>query len=352
MDLQDFDYHLPPELIAQSGAEPRDASRLMVVRRTSGEIEHRIFRDLPQYLRKGDVLVLNQSKVIPARLFARKPTGAKIEVLLVREITSPAFGSPLYKAGGAKGVLWEALLRHAHKVPVGGKLMFEDGLEAVVLSIEADGTRILRFSDSVWPHLDKIGHTPLPPYIELEVEARRYQTTFARDPGSVAAPTAGLHFTPELLARLREMGVETAYLTLHVGPGTFKPVKANIEDHQMHTESYQIPAETAEAISRAKSEGRRVIAVGTTTVRALESAWQEADSGQVGQGAGETQIFIHPPYEFKVPDALITNFHLPKSTLLMLVAAFGGHDLITHAYREAIEKRYRFYSLGDAMLIF
>ncbi|MCX7801459.1 MAG: tRNA preQ1(34) S-adenosylmethionine ribosyltransferase-isomerase QueA [Meiothermus ruber] len=337
MNLEDFDYHLPPELIAQSGAEPRDASRLMVIDRQTGQITHRIFRDLPQYLRAGDVLVLNQSKVIPARTFATNPHGTGLEVLLVREIPS------------GEG-LWEALLKPARRAKVGSRLTFPDGLFATVEAIEADGTRLLRFSGNVWEHLENIGKMPLPPYIQASVDPARYQTVYAKTPGSVAAPTAGLHFTPELLDRVRGLGVDIQYVTLHVGPGTFKPVHDDPDRHVMHLEPYEVSPQTAEAVNRARAEGRRVIAVGTTVVRTLETAYS-AELGGVQAGAGETQLFIRPGFKYNVIDALITNFHLPKSTLLMLVSAFMGHGLMKQAYQTAVAERYRFYSLGDAMLI-
>ncbi|RDI96384.1 tRNA preQ1(34) S-adenosylmethionine ribosyltransferase-isomerase QueA [Meiothermus sp. QL-1] len=335
MRLEDFDYHLPPELIAQQGAEPRDAARLMVVERQSGRIEHRVFRELPHYLRPGDVLVLNESKVIPARTFAQNPQGTPIEVLLVRELP------------GGDG-RWEALLRPARRARVGTRLTFPEGLCATVEAVQADGSRLLRFEGDIWAHLERIGQTPLPPYIRAPVEPTRYQTVYARTPGSVAAPTAGLHFTPELLACLQAMGVEISYLILHVGPGTFKPVKESPETHVMHREPYEIPPSTAAAVNQAKAQGRRVIAVGTTVVRALETAWSETG---LQPGAGETQLFIRPGFHYRVVDALITNFHLPRSTLLMLVSAFMGHELMRRAYQTAVAERYRFYSLGDAMLI-
>lgn len=337
--LEDYNYHLPEELIAQSGIEPRDSSRLMVIHRTTGQLEHRIFRDISEYLRSGDVLVLNQSKVIPARLYATNPQGTPIEVLLVREVSPAA-------SRGEQGVAWEAMLKPAKRAK--GVLSFADGLRAEVVGIEEDGTRILRFSDNVWAHLEALGQTPLPPYIHESVDPERYQTVYAKQPGSVAAPTAGLHFTPELLERLEGMGVEVGQVTLHVGPGTFKPVKDDLDQHLMHVEPYEISPQVAEAINRAKAEGRRVVAVGTTVVRTLESA---LDGGMVRAGAGETQLFIRPGFEFRVVDALITNFHLPKSTLLMLVSAFAGHGLTMQAYQTAVEQKYRFYSLGDAMFI-
>uniref|UniRef100_A0A7C2C0J6 S-adenosylmethionine:tRNA ribosyltransferase-isomerase n=1 Tax=Thermus islandicus TaxID=540988 RepID=A0A7C2C0J6_9DEIN len=342
-DLEAYDYFLPPERIAQAGAEPRDMARMLVVHREGPfRVAHQRVRDLPGVLRPGDVMVFNESKVIPARLFARKPTGGKVEVLLVRE-REPG--------------VWEALLGPARKAPPGTRLLFLSpkdlepvpGLEAEVVAVEPDGVRLLRFRGDLLAHLEAVGEVPLPPYIQAKIPLERYQTVYARRPGSVAAPTAGLHFTPELLESLRGMGVELRFLTLHVGPGTFRPVKGDPERHEMHPEPYEIPEETAEAIRRAKAEGRRVIAVGTTVVRALESAYREGVG--VVAGAGETRLFIRPPYAFKVVDALFTNFHLPRSTLLLLVAAFLGRERTLQAYRLAVAEGYRFYSLGDAMLI-
>ncbi|WP_337843798.1 tRNA preQ1(34) S-adenosylmethionine ribosyltransferase-isomerase QueA [Thermus sp.] len=343
MSLEAYDYLLPQELIAQEGAEPRDRARLMVVFREGPfRAEHRRVRDLPLYLRPGDVLVFNESKVIPARLLARKPTGGRVEVLLVRE-----------RAPG----LWEALLGPARKAPPGTRLAFlsprdlrpVEGLLAEVVGVEESGVRLLRVHGDLLAHLEEVGEVPLPPYIKAKIPLERYQTVYARRPGSVAAPTAGLHFTPGLLERLKGMGVEVCFLTLHVGPGTFRPVKGDPERHEMHAEPYEIPEATAEAVNRARREGRRVVAVGTTVVRALESAWREGEG--VVPGMGETRLFIRPPYAFKAIDALFTNFHLPRSTLLMLVAAFLGHEKTMAAYRLAVAERYRFYSLGDAMLI-
>ena len=310
-----------------------------MVNRSSSGLEHRIFRDITGYLRPGDVLVLNQSKVIPARLFAVNPQSTPIEVLLVRETGKENSGQ-----------IWEALLKPAKRAK--GTLTFPDGLEANVIAAQEDGSRVLRFNDNVWQHLDRLGQTPLPPYIEADVDPQRYQTVYAQAPGSVAAPTAGLHFTHSLLEQIKGMGVEVHYLTLHVGPGTFKPVKGNPDQHLMHSESFEIPAQTAEAIALAKSKGRRVVAVGTTTVRALESSSQYLmGSSSASTVKGETQIFIRPPFPFRVIDALITNFHLPNSTLLMLVAAFAGYDLTMLVYQTAVEQHYRFYSLGDAMFV-
>ncbi|AEV16135.1 MAG: tRNA preQ1(34) S-adenosylmethionine ribosyltransferase-isomerase QueA [Thermus sp.] len=343
MSLEAYDYPLPPELIAQEGVEPRDLARLMVVHREGPfRAQHARVRDLPLFLRPGDVLVFNESKVIPARLLGQRPTGGKVEVLLVRE-----------KAPG----LWEALLGPARKAPPGTRLRFLSpkdlrpvaDLEAEVVGVEPDGVRLLRFQGDLMAHLEAVGEVPLPPYIKARVPLERYQTVYARRPGSVAAPTAGLHFTPELLERLKAMGVELRFLTLHVGPGTFRPVKGDVEKHEMHAEPFEIPEETALALNRARAEGRRVVAVGTTVVRALESAFREGEG--VVPGAGETRLFIRPPYAFRAVDALFTNFHLPRSTLLMLVAAFLGYEKTMAAYRLAVAERYRFYSLGDAMLI-
>ncbi len=330
--LEDFDYPLPEDRIAQKGAEPRDAARMMVVHRDRRPLEHRRVRDLPVYLRKGDVLVLNRSRVIPARLVAVKPTGARIEVLLVRE-EAPR--------------VWLALLKPARRAPPGTRLAFGGG-EAEVLGTAEEGMRVLRFSTDPWALMARAGQPPLPPYIRAPVPFARYQTVFARTPGSVAAPTAGLHFTPELLERVRRVGAEVRFLELHVGPGTFRPVRGSIEGHRMHEEVYAVPEDTAQAVNRALAEGRRVVAVGTTVVRALESAFQE---GRVRAGGGRTRLFIRPGYRFRVVGALLTNFHLPRSTLLMLVAAFAGYERTMDAYRQAVRLGYRFYSLGDAMWI-
>ncbi len=333
LDLEAFDYPLPRELIAQSGVEPRDHARMMVLDRKSGALEDRRVYELPAFLRPGDVVVLNESRVIPARMVARRASGAKLEVLLVREL--------------APGT-WSTLVRPGRRAKVGDWLHFSERLSARVEAILPDGARQLRFEGDVWREMAQIGQTPLPPYIQAAVPSERYQTVYAKRPGSVAAPTAGLHFTPELLARIEALGVQVCRLALHVGPGTFRPVKGSIESHRMHEEHFFIPASTASQVNRAVREGRRVVAVGTTVVRALESAWE---GGEVRAGEGQTALFIHPPYEFKVVGALLTNFHLPKSTLLMLVAAFAGYARTMHAYREAVRRRYRFYSLGDAMLI-
>ncbi|PYE54885.1 tRNA preQ1(34) S-adenosylmethionine ribosyltransferase-isomerase QueA [Deinococcus yavapaiensis] len=321
-----LDFHLPEDRIAQTGAEPRDASRLMIV---GEEIRHRIFRDLLEYLEAGDVLVFNESKVIPARLEARKPTGGKIEVLLLRE---------------ERPNTWSAMLKPAKRA---GDVLHFDDLRAEIVGQTLDGARLLKFDTDVKPHLDRLGSLPLPPYIHENV-GDRYQTVYARVPGSVAAPTAGLHFTPELLAALEAKGVRRAHLNLHVGAGTFKPVAGSVEQHVMHEETFEVPRATADLVNEAKRSGRRVVAVGTTVVRALESVW---DGREVRASAGETGIFIKPGHTFGAPDMLVTNFHLPKSTLLLLVAAFAGVERIKAAYEAGLRDGYRFYSLGDAMLL-
>ena len=342
MKVSDFDYELPKELIAKFPVEPRDSSRLMVLHRNTGEIEHRIFRDIVEYLKPGDVLVINDTKVIPARLFGKLETGGKVELLLVRQ---PGLG------------IWEVMAKPARKLKEGKRIYFDEELEAVVKGYSGEGRRIVEFilksNKDFMEKLEEIGHIPLPPYIEREEkpeDREKYQTVFARKEGAVAAPTAGLHFTEELLQKLKDKGIIIKNITLHVGPGTFKPVKVeNVEEHQMDYETYHVPEDTAAEINRAKEEGRRVIAVGTTVTRTLESAAEK--DGKVKPGEGSTNLFIYPGYRFKVIDALITNFHLPRSTLLMLVSAFAGRERILNAYREAVKKGYRFYSYGDAMFI-
>jgi S-adenosylmethionine:tRNA ribosyltransferase-isomerase len=334
LDLADYDFELPDSRIAQVGAEPRDSSKLMVVQRGQFDFEHRIFKDVLEYLHAGDVMVINQTQVIPARLEAHKSTGGKLEVLLLRE----------FELG-----VWSAFLKPAKRVPIGGELIFGGGISAVVDKILEDGARLLRFSTDIKPHLDRLGAIPLPPYIADSLAAReRYQTVYARDAGSVAAPTAGLHFTPELLQAVQAKDVQICPITLHVGAGTFKPVLDSIENHVMHSEPFEIPESTALAVNNAKLEQRRVIAVGTTSVRALETAW---DGQKVQAGSKESALFIRPPQALKVVDGMITNFHLPRSTLLMLVASFAGFETMKAAYNFALESDYRFYSLGDAMLI-
>ncbi|WP_134642962.1 tRNA preQ1(34) S-adenosylmethionine ribosyltransferase-isomerase QueA [Ammonifex thiophilus] len=336
----DFEYYLPKELIAQEPLPERDKSRLMVVYRDREEFEHRLFRDLPEYLVPGDVLVLNRTRVLPARLYgAKEGTGGKVEVLLLRQLEPD---------------LWEVLVRPGRRVPEGTRIVFGGGLlRGEVLSRLGSGGRLIRFTceGDFFSLLHRLGEIPLPPYIKRKLaEPERYQTVYASEPGSAAAPTAGLHFTPELLQKLQEKGVEVVTLTLHIGLDTFRPVKEeDITAHRMHSEEYHLPEATAEAVNRAKREGRRIVAVGTTVVRCLESVADER--GLVRAGRGFTDLFIYPGYRFKVIDALVTNFHLPGSTLLMLVAAFAGREKILRAYAEAVRLRYRFFSFGDAMLI-
>jgi S-adenosylmethionine:tRNA ribosyltransferase-isomerase len=340
MRVADFDYLLPEELIAQEPAEPRDHSRLLVLHRDTGAIEEGIFRDILTYLKPGDLLVLNDTRVIPARLFgSREGTGAKIEVVLLNRLDK---------------FRWEVLVRPGKKARVGARISFGQGeLTARVLDTTEAGGRILNFEyQGVFEEiLDRLGRMPLPPYITKElVDRERYQTVYARQEGSAAAPTAGLHFTPQLLEELKAQGVRLGWVLLHVGLGTFRPVKAeNIDEHHMHKEYFEVSAETAQLINTTKAEGGRIIAVGTTTTRTLESVVDE--QGQVKEGKGWTEIFIYPGRQFKVIDGLITNFHLPKSTLLMLVSALAGREQVLTAYELAIRKQYRFFSFGDAMLI-
>lgn len=340
MTTKDFYYELPQELIAQTPLEDRTASRLMVVNRTSGEIEHKHFYDIVDRLREGDCLVMNNTRVIPARLYGTKEgSGGKIEFLLLKRLELDK---------------WEVILRPGKKAKPGSRFEFGGGLlRAEVLEIIEDGNRIVRFEyDGVWEELlDKLGEMPLPPYIKEKLTDReRYQTVYSKIEGSAAAPTAGLHFTKELLEKIKAKGVELAYLTLHVGLGTFRPVSVeNVEDHLMHTEYYQISSETAEKINRARKRGGRIIAVGTTSVRTLETVAD--DDGSLRAASGETSIFIYPGYKFKAVDCLITNFHLPESTLMMLVSAFSTKDIIFNAYKTAVAEKYRFFSFGDAMYI-
>jgi len=338
MKTAEFDYYLPPELIAQSPVEPRDSSRLMVLHRVTGSIEHRIFREIVEYIQPGDILVANQSRVIPARLYGHKiPTGGKVELLLLCRRGEKA---------------WEALVK-GKKVKEGTRLWVgkgKEGVEGVVLNITEAGTRLIEFERAIEPLIREIGTIPLPPYIHRPLsDPERYQTVFGRVEGSVAAPTAGLHFTPELMRCIEDKGAKFLFVTLHIGLDTFKPVKEeNVEEHKMHSEYCELDEKVAEEINQARREGRRIIAVGTTSVRVLETAASEEG---VRPFKGQTDLFIYPGYRFKVVDALITNFHLPRSTLIMLVSAFAGKDLIMRAYQEAIKLRYRFYSFGDAMLI-
>ena len=340
MKVTDFDYDLPKELIAQTPIEKRDESKLMVLDRSNETIEHKKFKDIVEYLKPGDVLVRNNTKVIPARLYGKKVTGANVEFLLLNNI---------------EGDIWECIVRPGNKLHVGAKVIFGDGLlRAEVLDTMEGGTRKVKFSyEGIFNEiLDKIGLMPLPPYIHESLkDNNRYQTVYAKYDGSAAAPTAGLHFTEELLQKLQRMGVEIANVTLHVGIGTFRPVKEeNVEEHKMHTEHFYIKKEDVEKINNAKKEGRRVIAVGTTSCRVLETIADE--NGFVKETEEDTGIFIYPGYKFKCLDGLITNFHLPQSTLLMLVSALAGKDYIMRAYKEAVKEKYRFFSFGDAMFIF
>jgi S-adenosylmethionine:tRNA ribosyltransferase-isomerase len=340
MNVKDFDYDLPEELIAQDPLEDRSSSRLMVLDRVTGEVEHKHFTDILEYLRPGDCLVLNNTKVIPARLFGvKEDTGGKVEVLLLKRMEND---------------VWETLVKPGKKLRPGARISFGDGiLKADVLEIVDEGNRLIKFHyEGIFEEiLDRLGQMPLPPYIKHQLKDKnRYQTVYAKYDGSAAAPTAGLHFTKELLSRVKEMGVDIAEVTLHVGLGTFRPVKVeNVSEHHMHSEFYMISAEAAEKINRAKEGGHRVISVGTTSTRTLESAADE--NGRIHETSGWTQIFIYPGYEFKVIDALITNFHLPQSTLVMLVSALAGREHVLSAYETAVKERYRFFSFGDAMFI-
>lgn len=340
MNTSDFVYDLPERLIAQTPLEPRDSSRLMVCSRNGGAPEHRIFRDVIDYLNAGDALVVNQTRVIPARLYGvKEATGGAIEFLLLKRLDMDK---------------WQVILKPGRRAKPGARFSFGDGkLRAEVLSIDEGGMRTVKFSYAgVFEELlDELGETPLPPYIHEKLQdGERYQTVYAKENGSAAAPTAGLHFTPELLERIRAKGVDIVPVLLHVGLGTFRPVKEeHIEDHEMHTEHWEISEASAERINAARRRGKRIVCVGTTSVRTLESA-ATAD-GIVHAGSGDTSIFIYPGYKYKAVDALITNFHLPGSTLLMLVSAFMGRENALAVYKEAVEKEYRFFSFGDAMLI-
>ncbi len=340
MKTEEFYYDLPENLIAQYPIEDREASRMLVLDKITGEIQHSYFKKVIDYLNKGDCLVLNDTRVIPARLFGRREgKNEKIEFLLLKRV---------------KEDQWEVLVKPGKKVKPSNKIIFGDGLLiADVLSIEEDGTRIVEFSyDGIFEEiLDKLGQMPLPPYIKEKLEDKeRYQTVYSKHKGSAAAPTAGLHFTERLLKEIRKKGVDIAFLTLHVGLGTFRPVKVeNVEEHHMHAEYYRVSEETAEKINTAKKKGGKIVSVGTTTVRTLETIATE--NGIVLPGNGWTDIFIYPGYNFKIVDRLITNFHLPESTLLMLVSALAGKENILNAYNEAVKYNYRFFSFGDAMFI-
>lgn len=340
MDVKDFYYDLPQELIAQDPLEDRSSSRLMVLDKITGEVEHRHFKDITEYLRPGDCLVINNTKVIPARLYGVKEgTEAKIEILLLKR---------------KENDIWETLVKPGKKCKIGTKIVFGEGiLTGEVIDIVEEGNRLIQFHyEGIFEEiLDRLGQMPLPPYITHQLQDKnRYQTVYAKYDGSAAAPTAGLHFTPELLQQVRDMGVEIAEVTLHVGLGTFRPVKeTDVLKHHMHSEFYKIEQSEADKINKAKKEGHRVIAVGTTSTRTLEAAADE--NGFLTEKSGWTEIFIYPGYHFKMIDGLITNFHLPESTLLMLVSALAGKEHIMAAYEEAVKERYRFFSFGDAMLI-
>ena len=340
MDVKDFYFDLPQELIAQDPLEDRSSSRLLVLDKKTGEIEHHTFRDIVSYLKKGDCLVINDTKVIPARLFGvKEDTQAKIEVLLLKR---------------KENDIWETLVKPGKKAKPGTVISFGDGLlKGTVVDVIEDGNRLIQFSyEGIFEEiLDQLGQMPLPPYITHQLKDKnRYQTVYAKHEGSAAAPTAGLHFTKELLKEIEDMGVTIAHVTLHVGLGTFRPVKVdNVLDHHMHSEFYVVEEEEAKKVNDAKKNGGRVICVGTTSCRTVESATGE--DGILKAGSGWTDIFIYPGYRFKILDGLITNFHLPESTLVMLVSALAGRDHVLHAYEEAIKERYRFFSFGDAMFI-
>lgn len=339
MNIKEFDFELPEELIAQHAIEPRDHSKLLVLNRKNRTREHKKFFNIIDFLKKDDILVINLTKVIPARLFGKKETGSVMECFLLKRYD-------LYT--------WEVLLKPAKKLKLGQKIIFSNELSAELVEIKDDGNRILKFEfeGRFEEILDKLGEMPLPPYIAEKLEDKnRYQTVYAKEGESVAAPTAGLHFTEELLEKIREKGVTVAEVFLDVGLGTFRPVQVeNILEHNMHSESYRVPEETADIINKAKKNNQRIIAVGTTSVRTLESVVNE--DGIVEAKEGNTSIFIYGDYKFKVVDGIITNFHLPKSTLIMLISAFGGKEFIFESYEEAIKEKYRFYSFGDSMFIY
>lgn len=340
MKVSDFNYDLPEELIAQHPYDKRDEARLMVLNKEEKKIEHKVFKDVIDYLNPGDCLVINNTKVIPARLYGKKETGANVEFLLLKRIEADT---------------WEAMVRPGNKLKSGTKVSFGNGiLKAEVLDVLEGGNRKVVFEyEGIFNEiLDKIGLMPLPPYIKESLKEKdKYQTVYAKYDGSAAAPTAGLHFTEELLEKIKEKGVEIANVTLHVGIGTFRPVKVeNVEEHNMHSEHYYIKKEDADKINKAKANGKRVIAVGTTSCRVLESVADE--NGIMKEVEGDTNIFIYPGYKFKCIDALITNFHLPESTLIMLVSSLAGKEFIMNAYNEAVKEKYKFFSFGDAMIIY
>jgi len=341
MKTSDFYYDLPQELIAQTPAEPRDSSRLMLLNRETGEVAHRHFYDLIDYLNPGDCLILNDTRVIPARIYGTKQeTGAYVEFLLLRQ---------------SENNVWECLCKPGKRAKPGTVFTFGDGLvDAEVLDVTEDGNRLIQFrcdAKEIYTILDKIGKMPLPPYITEELKnGERYQTVYSREKGSAAAPTAGLHFTKEMLQKIEEKGVKIGYVTLHVGLGTFRPVKVDdVTKHKMHTEHYRVPQETADLINETKKNGGRVISVGTTSTRTLESV--ATKYGDIREDEDDTSIFIYPGYQFRCIDALVTNFHLPESTLIMLISAFAGYDNVMNAYKTAVAERYRFFSFGDAMFI-
>lgn len=339
MRTEDFDYYLPEELIAQHPADKRDFSRLMVVDRKTGQREDKHFYDIIDYLNEGDLLVMNDTRVIPARLFGhREGKEEEIEVFLLENIEKDK---------------WEVLVRPGKKMKIGTKCIFSDELSLEVVDIKEDGNRIVEFSyEGIFQEiLDRLGNMPLPPYIKEKLKDKeRYQTVYSKNPGSVAAPTAGLHFTKELLKKIEEKGVKLAYITLNVGLGTFRPVKVDdVKNHKMHSEFYQISKETADLINETKKNNKRIISTGTTTTRTLESVYKK--NGEIKEDSGWTDIFIYPGFEFKVIDCQITNFHLPKSTLIMLVSALSTKEIILDSYKDAVEKKYRFFSFGDAMFL-
>lgn len=339
MNILEFDFDLPKELIAQHAVNPRDHSKLLVLNKKEKTMEHKKFYNIIDYLKEGDVLVLNRTKVIPARLFGKKENGVVLECFLLKRIDLNT---------------WEVLLKPARKLKIGQKIIFSEELEAELLEVKEDGNRVLKFNfeGSFEEILDRLGEMPLPPYISEKLEDKnRYQTVYAKEGESVAAPTAGLHFTEELLEKIKEKRIIIAEVFLDVGLGTFRPVQVeNILDHKMHVEKYSVPKETVEIINNAKKNNHRVIAVGTTSVRTLESSVDE--NGNLIASEGYTGIFIYGDYKFKVVDGIITNFHLPKSTLIMLISAFGGKEFIFESYEEAIKEKYRFYSFGDSMFIY
>lgn len=339
MKTKDFYYDLPEELIAQTPVEPRSSSRMLCLSKNDGSINHNHFYDLPQFLNEGDCLVLNNTRVLPARIYGiRTDTGAVVEFLLLKQ---------------QELLIWECLAGPGKKAKEGTSFVFSDKLSATVIKVLEDGNRILKFicEGDFYSVLDEVGQMPLPPYITEKLEDReRYQTVYSKETGSAAAPTAGLHFTQEILEEIKAKGVKIAYVTLHVGLGTFRPVKVdNIEEHKMHSEHYHIPKETADIINETKKSGGRVICVGTTSCRTIESAMQKY--GEICECTDDTSIYIYPGYKFKCMDGLITNFHLPESTLIMLVSAFAGYDNVMNAYKTAVEEKYRFFSFGDSMVI-